>query len=168
MLSFFFLSIPPAAWIVAALNDIRALRIPNWISLALIGVYPIAALFLGLSLGDIGASMLLGFIMLLIGMGLFALKVLGGGDAKLIAASAPWIGVTAIWIFLFKVALIGGGLAVALLMFRKSPLLPVYAQAPWVLKLHQSGKQIPYGIAIAVGGLWSLPQTAIFIAVFGS
>ncbi len=161
------LSIPPAAWIVAALNDIKALRIPNWISIALIASYPVAGLLAGISLGDIGLNLLLGVVVLFMGMGLFAFKILGGGDAKLIAASVPWVGMSALWIFLFKVALIGGLVAVALMMFRKSPLLPVYAQAPWILKLHQSGQQIPYGIAIAGGGLWTLPQTQIFLSVFG-
>ncbi len=168
MLAFFFLSIPPAAWIVAALNDIRALRIPNWISITLAAIFPIAGLVIGLPLATIGSSMLLGLIILFLGMGLFALRVLGGGDAKLLAASAPWIGLTTIWIFVFKVALVGGLVAVALMVFRKSPLLPVYAQAPWILKLHQSGKQIPYGIAIAAGGLWALPDTQIFLTVFGT
>ena len=167
MLSYLLLSIPPAAWAVAALNDIKALRIPNWISLFLIGSFPVAALAFGFTLSEFLTALLMGAGMLVVGFSLFSLNLFGGGDAKLLAASAPWIGMSAMVIFLYKVALMGGLLALALLMFRKTPLLPVYAHSDWIMKLHQSGKHIPYGVAIAAGGLWTLPDTLIFSSVFG-
>jgi prepilin peptidase CpaA len=69
--------------------------------------------------------------------------------------------------FLFNTAIAGGGFAVALMLFRKSPLLPVYAHAPWLMRLHQRPKDIPYAVAIAIGGLLSFPQTPLFQLAFG-
>ena len=104
---------------------------------------------------------------LTVGFILFALKVLGGGDAKLIAAIAPWIGLSSLVGFLFNMAFAGGVFAIALLVFRRTPALPIYAQAPWVLRLHQKPKDIPYAVAIAAGGLLSFPQTSYYQLVFG-
>ncbi|MEK7264914.1 MAG: pilus assembly protein CpaA, partial [Pseudomonadota bacterium] len=94
-------------------------------------------------------------------------KFLGGGDAKLLAACAPWIGLAALGPFLVYTALAGGGFAVALILFRMTPALPVYAQAPWLMRLHQRPKDIPYAVAIALGGLLSFSQTPLFQLAFG-
>ncbi|MGV6800360.1 MAG: A24 family peptidase [bacterium] len=167
MLSYLFLSILPSAWIVAAINDLKSFKIPNWISVVLIAAFPLAALYFQyppmLVLQCIG----LGVAMLVLGFALFVLNVFGGGDAKLLAATAPWIGPSVFIVFLYKVVLMGGLFALILLLFRKTPALPVYAHSNVIMNLHQSGQQIPYGVAIAAGGLWALPGTHIFTLIFG-
>jgi prepilin peptidase CpaA len=47
--------------IYAACSDIASLTIPNWISLALVALFPVAALAAGLSFTDIGLHLLFGF-----------------------------------------------------------------------------------------------------------
>lgn len=167
MIPLIFLSAFPAALIIAALNDLYEYKIPNWVSVVLFLSYFAA----GIGLGATPAAMLEGFLFscaaLVVGFGLFAGRILGGGDAKLIAACAPWIGPSALAPFLLNTAFAGGVFAVALIMFRKAPALPVYAQARWLMRLHERPKDIPYAVAIAIGGLLSFSQTPFFQLAFG-
>lgn len=167
MIPLVFLSAFPASLLIAAMNDLYEYKIPNWVSIVLFLSYFAA----GLGLGAPPSALLEGFLFscaaLVVGFGLFAGKFLGGGDAKLLAACAPWVGPSALMPFLFYTALAGGGFAIALVIFRKTPALPVYAQAPWLLRLHQRPKDIPYAVAIALGGLLSFSQTPLFQLAFG-
>lgn len=167
MMSPIFLSAFPAALIIAALNDIYEFKIPNWVSIVLFAAYVVAGLGLGAGGAVLIEGLLLGCAALAVGFALFALRIIGGGDAKLLAASAPWIGLSALGSFMVNVALAGAALAVALIAFRRAPALPVYAQTPWLLRLHQRPKDIPYGVAIAVGGLLSFSQTPLFQLAYG-
>jgi prepilin peptidase CpaA len=162
-----FLSAFPAALIIAALNDLYEYKIPNWVSVVLFLSYFAAGVGLGATLSAMLEGFLFSCAALVVGFGLFAGKILGGGDAKLIAACAPWIGPSALAPFLLNTAFAGGVFAVALIMFRKAPALPVYAQAPWLMRLHQRPKDIPYAVAIAIGGLLSFSQTPFFQLAFG-
>lgn len=161
------LAVFPAALLIAAANDLYEFKIPNWISATLFA----ACFAAGAALGAPGHVLLEGAMLagaaLTVGFTLFAFKVIGGGDAKLFAAIAPWIGLSALVPFLVNMAFAGGLLAFALILFRKTPLLPIYAHAPWVMRLHQAPKSIPYGVAIAAGGLITFPQTPYFQLAFG-
>jgi prepilin peptidase CpaA len=161
------LSVFPAALLIAAANDLYEFKIPNWISAALALAFIAAAPALGAPLRVLLEGLILGGAALAIGFALFAAKTLGGGDAKLFAAAAPWIGVSNLPAFFINMAFSGGVLALALIIFRKTPVLPIYAQAPWLLRLHQRPKDIPYAVAIAAGGLLSFPQTPYFQLAFG-
>lgn len=167
MIPLIFLSAFPAALIIAALNDLYEFKIPNWVSATLFCAYFVA----GLGLGAAPAELLEGFLFacaaLVVGFALFSLKIVGGGDAKLLAAIAPWIGPSALAPFLVNMAVAGGAFAIVLIAFRRTPALPVYAQAPWLLRLHQRPKDIPYAVAIAAGGLLSFSQTPLFQLAFG-
>ncbi|MDZ7629623.1 MAG: prepilin peptidase [Parvularculaceae bacterium] len=167
MLPLIFLSAFPAALIIAALNDIYEFKIPNWISIVLIAAYGAAGVGLAAPGDMLLEGLLLGCAALVAGFALFALRIIGGGDAKLLAASAPWIGLSSLGSFMIYVAIAGGALALALIVFRRLPALPAYAQAPWLVRLHQRPKDIPYGVAIAAGGLLSFSQTPLFQLAFG-
>ena len=111
---------------------------------------------------------MIGAGILVIGLSLWAFKVIGGGDAKLFAAITPWIGLLALGEFLFTTAMCGLFLTIAILGFRRLPLLPVYAHAPWILRFHERSKRdLPYGVAFAAGGLLTFPQTSFYHLVFG-
>ncbi len=167
MIPLIFLSAFPASLLIAAMNDLYEYKIPNWVSVVLFFSYFAAGIGLAASPSQLLEGFLFGCAALVVGFGLFAGKFIGGGDAKLLAACAPWIGPSALVPFLFYTALAGGGFAVALMIFRKAPALPVYAQAPWLLRLHQRPKDIPYAVAIALGGLLSFSQTPFFQLAFG-
>jgi prepilin peptidase CpaA len=138
------------------------LTIPNWISLTLVALFPLVALAAGLTLGDAGLHVAVGVGALLVGMTLFAGNFIGGGDAKLFAAIALYMGTGWIAAYLFAVAIAGGALAVAMLALRWAAHGPF---APYLARLQhltRAGAGIPYGIAIAAGGLLVFPSTPLF------
>lgn len=158
----------PALAIFGAVNDAATMKIPNWISIVLALAYVPVAFVVGLAGIDILISVGLGFAALIIGIALFAFRVIGGGDAKLLAASVMWVGVSGLGPFLLYVALAGGGLSIALLLARKwVPLLPIVVGPQWLQRLLEPKGDLPYGIAIAVGAICAYPQTALVLASAG-
>ncbi|WP_309645218.1 prepilin peptidase [Phenylobacterium sp.] len=158
----------PALVIVAALKDATTYTIPNWISGGLILAFVPAALALGLPLDAIGLQFAIGAGALVAGMVMFALGWIGGGDAKLFAAAALWIGWPAATTFLLVTGIGGGVLAVALLNLRSPRLRALtIAGPPWFSRLATPGENVPYGVAIAVGALVAFPETALLKAFPG-
>lgn len=144
----------PALMLAGAVWDAASFRIPNWISLALLAIFPVAALAGGLPLVTIGLHVGVGAAALMAGMVMFALRWIGGGDAKLFAAAALWLGWPACAQFVLTAALAGGGLAFVLLLMRSAAVRPLALLGPsWVARLAQPTEGVPYGVAIAVGGL---------------
>lgn len=167
MVAYLLLSVFPAALLIAAANDIYEFKIPNWISIILVVAYPLAGIATGASTQVMLEGGLLAAAALTIGFILFAARIIGGGDAKLFAATAPWMGVGCLGIFLFQTAVSGLVLAMFMGLFRKFPILPVYAHAPWLIRLHERKKDLPYAVAIAAGALLSFSQTPYFQLVIG-
>jgi prepilin peptidase CpaA len=163
MLGSLVLFVFPACLLAAAAYDVSSFRIPNWIPLTLAAIYLPTAFLADLTVIDIaeGLALFLGFLAL--GMGLFALKWIGGGDAKLLAAAAPWFGFSHAFDYVIGTALVGGLLVIALLMFRRAPLPASVAGRSWILRLHSSDEGVPYGVALAAAGLILFPQTAIYL-----
>lgn len=153
----------PLLVIVAALKDLTTFTIPNWISIVLVAAFYPVALALGAPLGVIGTCTLVGLGALLVGMVMFALNWIGGGDAKVLAASALWIGWPAVLPFVLATAVAGGALAVLLVQMRSTLFKPWFERAPaWVARLATDGGDAPYGVAICAGALFALPQSALF------
>ena len=128
--------------------DVTSFRIPNWISggivLAYIAAFLIAPMPWQSGLQAMAVFFVVGYIV-------YALKLMGGGDIKLLVACALWIGKARALDFIFLVALIGGVFAVGLWILRKLlALLPLTKILPRILK---EGEPIPYGVAIALGFL---------------
>jgi prepilin peptidase CpaA len=146
--------------VFAAVSDAATLTIPNWISLTLLGLFPLVALASGIGFAGAGLHLAIGFAALLIGMVLFAFNLVGGGDAKFLAAVSLYVGVPALMPFLFNVALAGGALAMVLMFAREVAAMGF--SMDWFLKFTRGGSVIPYGIAIAFGALMVLPGSEIF------
>ncbi|MBS0410074.1 MAG: prepilin peptidase [Proteobacteria bacterium] len=144
--------------VIAAIRDLTTFTIPNWISLALAGAFVPAALAVGTPLPAIGLSALVGVAMLVVGIVMFALRWIGGGDAKLMAAASMWLGLQGLAPFVLFTGLAGGALALTLLAARSSWVRPFAAVGPgWVERLATPGGATPYGVAIAVGALAAFP-----------
>jgi prepilin peptidase CpaA len=162
LVHFLLLSIFPALVIVAAVTDIASYTIPNRLNLVLAAAYPAAALMLGHSPAEIGVGLAIGFAALIVGMGLFAAGWIGGGDAKLFAAVALWLGWPALVSFIMATSLTGGALALLLLNARAAWVRPYLAGAPpWLARLTTTDEPVPYGVAIAVGALVAFPLSAL-------
>ncbi len=114
--------------------------------IALFGVFAVAV---GLTPAAIGGHALAGFSGLAIGFALFAFGAIGGGDAKLFAATALWLGFGDLLDYVVVTSLIGGGLALALIAMRKIPMPASLAGRPWLVRLHDAKAGIPYGVALA-------------------
>lgn len=155
----------PALVLTAAFSDVVTFTIPNWIPLALLAAFPVAGFAVGVPLPAIGLHLAIGFAVLVAGMALFALRWMGGGDAKLIAAVALWLGWPALAPFALSAAMAGGGLAIALLMLRSAHFRPMISLGPrWVNKLAEPGHGIPYGVAIAAGALTAFQASPLAVA----
>ena len=152
----------PVLVIVAALRDATSYTIPNWISLTLVAAFPVAALMLGLPLAALGLQLGVGAAALVAAMAMFALGWIGGGDAKLFAAAALWLGWPAIMPYLAVTGVSGGALAVGLLGLRSVHLRRFTTAGPaWFVRLAQPGENVPYGVAIALGALVAFPGSTL-------
>jgi prepilin peptidase CpaA len=137
------------------------MTIPNWISLALIPAFFLAAWLSGLGLLATGAHVAAGLVALVVAVGLFALGLVGGGDAKLLAAAGLWLGPQAATPFLFWTAVAGGLLALALLASRRAPATAVARAPAWARRLLTPREGIPYGVAIAAGAMAALSHAGL-------
>lgn len=133
---------------LAGVSDLRSHRIPNSLSAALIALYPMYVLAAPAAVPWLHA-VAVSIAVLAAGFALFALKLLGGGDGKLLAAAALWAGPVYIFDFLVITALAGGALALVFL----SPLRMALASAlpEGGLRERMLADVLPYGVAIAAG-----------------
>jgi len=155
----------PALVIVGGLHDLITMKIPNWISLALVGVFFPVAILVGVAPLDIAIHVGIGLAALIVGMGMFAVGWVGGGDAKLLAASCLWMGLTGVSTFLLATGVLGGLFCLFLLMGRQYfPLIAPSVSQGWVVNLMEPRGDIPYGVAIAAGALLALPESGLFLA----
>jgi prepilin peptidase CpaA len=165
MLELAFLFAFPAAVAFAGAMDLFSMTIPNKVSLALIGAFFCAALLAGLSLETIGMHVATGLAVLAITVFMFFMGWIGGGDAKLTAAVALWVGFDLIAKYLLWSTLLGGVLSIAILAFRKLPLTGAAGRQPWLVRLHAPRGGVPYGIALSVAAVLVYPETAIYLAL---
>ena len=161
------LSIFPAAMTLAAVTDLFTLTVPNRIVVALALLFFLAAPLAGLGLADMGVHAGLALAALALGFTLFSLGLVGGGDAKLFAASCLWLGPQAIVPYALYAALIGGALAFLLLFWRAQPLPAMLASKGWLVRLHSPNEGMPYGIALAAAGLLAYPHSPFMTALGG-
>jgi prepilin peptidase CpaA len=155
----------PALMAFGAAMDLFTMTIPNRVSIALIVGFLIAAVAIGMPLQQFGMHVAVGVCMLLVGMVLFALRIVGGGDAKLLAAASLWVGFEQLGAYMMYVAILGGALALAIVLYRTLMLPGWLARQEWAMRLHRPNMGIPYGIAIGGAGLWMFPATVWFSTV---
>ena len=157
----------PLAMAYAAASDLVSMTISNRLCLALAGGFAACAMVLGLSLAEIGQHLAAGGLVLVVAFGLFAAGWIGGGDAKLVAATALWFGFDQLMPYLLFAAIFGGVLTGLILMLRARPLPSPAASWGWAQRLHAANQGVPYGIALAFSALFVLPETSIWRAALG-
>ncbi|WP_332681373.1 A24 family peptidase [Bosea sp. (in: a-proteobacteria)] len=157
----------PAAMAYAAVSDIATMTISNRLCLLLVAAFALCAFSAGLGWNQIAWHLAAGFAMLAICFGLFAAGWIGGGDAKLAAATALWFGFEQLLPYLMVAALAGGVLTLVLLKLRSAPLPAPAERWDWARRLHSVEKGVPYGVALAFAALVILPKTAIWRAAIG-
>jgi prepilin peptidase CpaA len=156
----------PIAMAFAAAMDLLTMTIPNRISLVLIAAFAAAVPFADVTWADLALKHVgIGAAVLAVGIGLFSLGWMGGGDVKLMASAALWLGYDHLGTFLFGVSLLGGLLALAVLVYRRYVPEALVASSVWAARLHKQGGGIPYGIAIAGAALAVYPSTQWFVSM---
>ncbi|GLK66613.1 A24 family peptidase [Hansschlegelia plantiphila] len=152
----------PALVVVAAVSDLMTMTIPNRLVLALTIAFAAAAPAAGFGVEQVFWHLAAGGLVLAIGVLLFIPGWIGGGDAKLAAALALWLGTEPLlaWFALF--ALFGGALTLAILYYRKAPLPLRFDRVGWMARLHDPRAGVPYGVALAAGTLLMWPDTTWF------
>jgi len=157
----------PALMAFAAFSDLFTMTISNWISILLVIAFVGLALLVGMPVQAIGLHLACGFGVLVLTFGLFCFGWIGGGDAKLAATTAVWMGFEHLAEYGMGSALVGGAVTLAILQFRCWP-MPDWARARlWIMRLHDKKAGVPYGIALAAAGLALYPETAIFVRALG-
>lgn len=154
----------PAMMIFAAFSDLFTMTISNRVSIALVAGFVILALGLHMPLPDIGQHALCGFAVLSVTFLFFVFGWIGGGDAKLASATALWLGFDHLWDYGIYAALFGGALTLGLLAWRHLPLPRILVTQGWIARLHDHESGVPYGIALAIAGLWLYPETRIWLS----
>lgn len=137
---------------VAVLTDAETLRIPNRLCLALVAIYPAYLLASPIQV-DWPGALLLATAVFAAGLGAFAAGWMGGGDVKLMAATALWVGPGSFSLFVLVTAVVGGLISLLMLSGIRFTVAQA-AEAAGFADIRDVilGRSIPYGVAIAAGG----------------
>ena len=132
--------------LVAAIIDMRTFTISNRLNLAVALLAPLYWWSIGLPVWP-DAAIQLGVAAAVFALlaGAFYAGMMGGGDVKLAAALALWFSPGSTLKFLVLMSIAGGVLTLMLIVLHR------LAKKP-------GRPEIPYGVAIAFGGLWILAQ----------
>ena len=155
----------PAAMAVAGSMDLLTMTIPNRLCLALAVGYFLFAAIVGVPFYGVLFNVSCGIAVLLVMFGLFAMGWIGGGDAKLAAATALWLGWGSLLDYSLSAAIYGGALTVMLILARKVELPVWMSNQSWIARLHSPKTGVPYGIALAAAGIMIYPQTPLWHSI---
>lgn len=151
----------PFAMAFAAISDLLSMTIQNRVSLILLVSFIVLAPMTSMPWDMYGMHLVAGIAVLAATFALFATGSMGGGDAKLMAATAVWLG----WdmqlaVYLLYLSLLGGLLTMAILSYRNSSAALIYTERfEFMRRLAKKKEGVPYGIALGVAGLLVFPAS---------
>ena len=152
----------PALMAFAAFSDLFTMRISNRLVMLLVAAFVVLALFVGLPLEVIGMHLVVAAGVLAVALVFFSLGWIGGGDGKLIAATALWLGLGVLLPYLIYASLLGGALTLIILAARRYPLPERLRSVRWIDRLHDAKNGVPYGVALAIAGILVYSDSVIF------
>lgn len=144
----------------AAASDLLTMRISNRVTSLLAVSFSLYALTSGMSLKDFSWHVAAGTLTLIATFFMFARGWVGGGDAKLAAATALWLGFSGLADYLIVASILGGALTISIVYIRTLPLPRITLRIPFIVQLHDERSGIPYGIALATAALIVMPNAA--------
>lgn len=165
MLELAILFIFPWAMALAATTDLFTMTISNRLCVGIALVFFVLAPFVGIGWSDMGWHLAAGAVVLVASFTLFAMGWIGGGDAKLSAVIALWLGHSFTLEFLLYGAIFGGQLTIAILILRRFDLPDFLARFAWIDRLHNKDNGVPYGVALAISGLIVYTETPFFLTL---
>lgn len=155
----------PALMAYAASSDLFTMTISNRISLALVVGFLAVAVAVALPWEQVAWHLACGLLVLAVTFTLFAFGWIGGGDAKLAAATAVWLGWANVVEYGAVSSIFGGALTLLLIWLREQPAPSWAVSSDWISRLMDRKNGVPYGIALAAAGLAVYPQSALWSAV---
>jgi prepilin peptidase CpaA len=159
------LTLFPAVMAFAASSDLFTMTIANRVSLILVGGFALLAALVGMSPTSMLWHAVAAAAVLVVVFLFFTRGWIGGGDAKLAAATVLWFGFAHLADYLFYASLLGGALTLAIIQFRAMPLPHLFVGREWLERLHRNDSGVPYGIALAGAALLVYPHTEWLAAV---
>ena len=164
MLEASILVIFPFCMLFAATSDMLSMTIANRTSLILVVAFAVLAPLTGMDWSTLGWHFAAGGLVLAVTFTLFAVGGMGGGDAKLLAATAVWMGLGIHLLeYMIYGALLGGVLTVAILKFRGSALSVFTSGNVFLRHFADTQVGIPYGVALGIAGLIVYPETPLML-----
>ncbi|PWW00405.1 prepilin peptidase CpaA [Hoeflea marina] len=155
----------PLCLAMTAFSDMLTMKIPNRVSVILVLSFIVIAPFTGMGLIGFGWHVLAAALVFLGCFTLFALNIMGGGDAKVLAASALWFGYGVdLVVFLGTVGMLGGFLALIVLMIRANQNILLVSPIRIPMHFFQARAGIPYGMAIGLAAFLTYPESELFRA----
>lgn len=154
----------PALMVFSAFTDLFTMKIPNFVSVALIvGFFPLA-IYLQIPLHNVMVMHVsCAVAVLAVTLVLFAYGVIGAGDAKLAAATALWLGWEYLMAYLVFASFAGLALCGVVLATHWQETPPALSRFEFLSRLKAT--KVPYGVALAIGALLAYPQSEVFVRI---
>jgi prepilin peptidase CpaA len=152
----------PALMAFAGASDFFTMTISNRVSIGLVLGFLVMAFAIRLPFDVMALHLSCGAIVLAVTFSLFALGWIGGGDAKLSAATAVWLGWENVVDYVGMASVIGGLLTLLIIQLRRWPMPQALLARDWFARLYDHESGIPYGIALAAAGLIVYPETLVW------
>ena len=131
----------------AAIVDLRTRTIPDWLNIVVAAMAPLFWWASGIAFYPDAVERICGaYLMFVVLFGMFSLGGMGGGDVKLGTAIALWFAPLATLIFFIVTSFAGGFVSVGAWIYHHK------------IRRSEGKTEVPYGVAIAFGGLWLLAQ----------
>ena len=138
-------------WI--AIQDVRTYTISDRLNLAIALMAPLYWVSTGVPIWpDAAIRVGVAVLVFMLFAGAFYVNAMGGGDVKLAGALALWFTPYETLTMIVVMSIAGGLLTLAVVAIHK-------------MKRKEGRPEVPYGVAIAVGGMWLLAQR--FLNHFG-
>ncbi|MEM6461556.1 MAG: prepilin peptidase [Pseudomonadota bacterium] len=158
----------PLCLAFAALTDTLTMTIPNRVTYILLVSFAVIAPLTGMEWATYGLHFVAGLIVFTVCFGLFGIGVMGGGDAKLLTATAVWFGLNLqLLTFLTYVAFLGGVLTIAIVVLRLDRFAFVTWRVSAISHILDPKGGVPYGIAIGIAGLICYPASTLMQYALG-
>jgi len=168
MLEALILVVFPFCMVFAAVSDTLSMTIANRVSVLLVVTFAVVAPLTGMDWATYGWHFAAAGMVLAVTFLMFAIGGMGGGDAKLMAATALWMGLNFNLLhYLVISAFAGGVLTILLLSYRKSPLAGMTGDNVFLRHFANPAAQVPYAIALGIGGLMSYPDSPLMLWATG-
>jgi prepilin peptidase CpaA len=158
----------PFCMAFAAISDMLSMTIANRVSVVLVATFAVVAPLSGMDWSAFGFHLAAGAIVLAVTFALFAIGGMGGGDAKLLAATSVWMGLGMPLVeYLVYASMAGGLLTLLVLSYRKSAFHVLLGQNMFLRHFAEDQKGVPYGIALGIGGMLAFPDSPLVLWALG-